>query len=101
MRALLDPSNEEPENEEGNGEEPEDEGCYLVPVGYPSVLLRLGLELARLDDSLHHLMAEEVLIVKVLSLLWLSKVGEVVSFLVVHCLFLDWLLKSDGSFLFH
>lgn len=35
-------------------------------------------------------MSEEVGIVEVLSLLWLSKVCEVVSFLVVHCLFLDW-----------
>lgn len=35
-------------------------------------------------------MTEEVLIVKVLSLLWLSEICEVVSFLVVHSLFLDW-----------
>jgi hypothetical protein len=36
------------------------------------------------------LMSKEVGIVKVLSLLWLAKVGEVVLFLVVHCCFLDW-----------
>ena len=84
MLALLDTSDKEPENEEGNGEESEGEGGYFVPVGYPSVLLWLGLELAGLDDSLHHLMAEEVGIVKVLSLLWLAKVCEVVSFLLAH-----------------
>jgi hypothetical protein len=31
------------------------------------------------------LMAKEVLIVKILSLFWLAKVGEVVLFLFVHC----------------
>jgi hypothetical protein len=63
VRALLNTSDEEPENEEGNGEDTEGEGGYLVPVGYPSVSLWLGLELAALDDSLHHLVAEAVLIV--------------------------------------
>ena len=33
-------------------------------------------------------MSEEVLIVKILSLLWLAKVSKVVLFLFVHCLFL-------------
>ena len=101
MRALLDSSDKEPENEEGNGEESEGEGGDFVPVGYPSVSFWLGLKLSALNDTLHHLMSEEVGIVKVLTLLWLAKVCEVVSFLVVHCLFLDWFSKSDGSFHFH
>ena len=84
MLALFNTSNEEPENEEGDCEESEGEGCYLVPVGHPLISFWLGLELAGLDDSLHHLMTEEVGIVKVLALLWLAKVCEVVSFLVVH-----------------
>ena len=92
MRALLDTSDKEPENEECDSEETEGEGGYLVPVGHPLISLRLGLELSALNNPLHHLMAEEVGIVKVLSLLWLAKVCEVVSFLVVHRLFLDWLV---------
>ncbi len=84
MRALLNTSDKEPENEEGDSEESEGKGCYLIPIGYPSVLLRLGLELSALDDSLHHLMTKEVGIVKVLSLLWLSEVGEEILFLVAH-----------------
>ena len=84
MRALLDTSDKEPENEEGNGEETEGEGGDLVPVGYPSVSFWFGLELSTLNDSLHHLMAEEVGIVKVLSLLWLAKVCEEILFLVAH-----------------
>ena len=82
--ALSRTSNKEPENKEGNGEESKDEGGYLVPIGDSSVSLWLGLELSALDDSLHHLMAEAVLIVEVLTLLWSAKVGEVV--LVAHLL---------------
>ena len=84
MRALLNTSDKEPENEEGNGEESEGKGCYLVPIGDSSVSLRFGLELSTLNDSLHDLMTEEVLIVEVLTLLWGAKVGEVVLFLFVH-----------------
>jgi len=91
-RALSRTSDKEPENEEGNGEDTKGKAGYLVPVGYPSVSLWFGLELAGLDDSLHNLMAEAVLIVEVLTLLWSAKVGEVVLFLFVHfVLFLvDW-----------
>ena len=84
MRALLDTSDKEPENEEGDSEESEGEGGYLVPVGYPLISFWLGLELSTLNNSLHHLMSKEVGIMKVLSLLWLAKVCEEILFLVAH-----------------
>ena len=77
-----------PQDEETDDEDSEGEARHLVPVNDPSVLLWFALELAGLNNSLHHLMSEEVLIVKILSLLWLAKVSKVVLFLFVHCLFL-------------
>jgi hypothetical protein len=82
--ALLNTSNKEPENEESDGEDTKSEAGYLVPVGDPSVPLWFGLELARLNDSLHHLMPKEVLIVHWFAFLWLAKVCEIILFLLAH-----------------
>lgn len=84
LRALSRTSDKEPENEEGDCEQTKGEAGYLVPVGDPSVLLWLGLELAGFNDSLHDLVAEAVLIVQVFTLLWGAKVCEEV--LLAHLL---------------
>jgi hypothetical protein len=73
-----------PQDEEADDEDSEASGSNFVPVDDPSVSFRLALELSGLNNPLHYLMAKEVLIVKILSLLWLAKVGEVVLFLFVH-----------------
>ena len=77
-------ADEHPQDEETDDEDSEGEARHLVPVNDPSVLLWFALELAGLNNPLHHLMSEEVLIVELLSLLWLAKVSEVVLFLFVH-----------------
>ena len=90
-------SDKHPQDEESNDEESEASGSNLVPVNDPSVLLWFALELAGLNNPLHHLMAKEILIVELLVLCGSSQVGEVVLFLFVHCsvpcqLFICWRL---------
>lgn len=77
-------ADEHPQDEETDDEDSEASRSNLVPINDPSVLLWFALELARLNNPLHHLMSEEVLIVKILSLLWLAKVYEEILFLVAH-----------------
>ena len=73
-----------PQDEETDDEDSEGEARHFVPIDDPSVSLWLALELTGLNNPLHHLMSEEVLIVELLVLCRSYQVGEVVLFLFVH-----------------
>lgn len=77
-------ADEHPQNEETGDEETESSGGNLVPVNDPSVSLWFALELSGLNNPLHHLMTEEVLIMEMLVFCRSSQVSEVVLFLFVH-----------------